>query len=280
MKTTEFKTVIKAPRNIVWHALWSDDSYRKWTSAFAEGSHTISDWQEGSEIKFLGPNGNGGMYSIIHKKTEPSYMAFKHLGEIKDGKKQAESDWAGAMETYTLNEKDKETELIVSLDMTEEFLDYFNNTWPIALKKLKEIAEDKNFKAITIEAKVNAPVDKVWKFWTEPSHVVKWNNASEDWYCPKAENDVKEGGKFSFTMAAKDGSFSFDFGGDYNKVKQNELIGFTMGDGRKVNVSFSTNGKETSILETFEAETENSMQMQKEGWQAILNNFKKYVESN
>lgn len=133
---------------------------------------------------------------------------------------------------------------------------------------------------ITVEATINAPVEKVWEYWTEPQHVMQWNNASDDWHTPKAENDLREGGNFSYTMAAKDGSFSFDFGGVYDKVKEKELIEYTIGDGRKVKVFFLANENETSVIESFEAEDINSIEMQKGGWQAILNNFKKHVESN
>ena len=134
--------------------------------------------------------------------------------------------------------------------------------------------------AITIETTINAPVEKVWKFWTLPEHITKWNSASDDWHTPKAENDLRVGGKFAARMEAKDGSFGFDFGGVYDAVKTNELIEYTLGDGRKVAVHFTPNGNETKLSETFEAENTNSIEMQRSGWQAILNNFKKYVEAN
>lgn len=131
---------------------------------------------------------------------------------------------------------------------------------------------------ITIEATINAPVEKVWQYWNEPRHIMRWCNASDDWCTLKASNDLKPGGQFSSTMAAKDGSFSFDFGGVYDVVKHHELIEYTMGDGRKVSIRFTSNGNETTIVETFDAETENPVEMQQQGWQAILNNFKKHAE--
>ena len=133
---------------------------------------------------------------------------------------------------------------------------------------------------ITIETLVKAPVEKVWEFWSSPNHIKNWCNASEDWHAPKAENDLRTGGKFMTRMEAKDGSFGFDFGGEYDEVKEFEKIAYTMGDGRKVNVLFTARGSETAIEESFEAESENSVEMQKAGWQSILDNFKKYVESN
>jgi uncharacterized protein YndB with AHSA1/START domain len=132
---------------------------------------------------------------------------------------------------------------------------------------------------ITVEATVNAPVEKVWKSWGEPQHIKNWCAASDDWHAPKAENDLRTGGTFSTRMEAKDGSFGFDFGGVYDNVKKNELIEYTMGDGRKVRVTFSPSGDQTKIIETFDAESTNSVEMQRGGWQAILDNFKKYTES-
>lgn len=134
--------------------------------------------------------------------------------------------------------------------------------------------------AITVEATINAPVAKVWEIWTTPKHIMQWNNASDDWHTPHAENDLRTGGKFLSTMAAKDGSFSFDFTGTYDLVSTNERIAYTMEDGRKVVIVFSSVGSKTHVSETFDPETENPLEMQQAGWQAILNNFKKYVEAS
>ncbi len=133
---------------------------------------------------------------------------------------------------------------------------------------------------ITVETIVNAPVEKVWKYFTEPEHIEKWNNASDDWHTPHAENDLKVGGKFTSRMEAKDGSFGFDFGGVYDEIKENELIAYTLGDGRKVEIKFSVEGSSTKVVEIFEAEGTNPIEMQKGGWQAILNSFKKHTETN
>jgi len=133
---------------------------------------------------------------------------------------------------------------------------------------------------ITVETTVKVPVDKVWIYWNAPEHITKWCHASDDWHSPYADNDLKVNGTFKTTMAAKDGSFSFDFGGVYTTVQKYKLIEYTMDDGRMVSISFSGNDDETKITETFEAETMNSIEMQKNGWQAILNNFKTYTETN
>jgi len=133
---------------------------------------------------------------------------------------------------------------------------------------------------ITIKTIINAPVEKVWTYWTEPEHIKKWNNASEDWHTTKAENDLRIGGKFISRMEAKDGSFGFDFGGIYDEVKVYDFIYYTLGDERKVSITFVRSQDKTEITEEFEAENENSIEMQKMGWQAILDNFKRYTEEN
>ncbi len=133
---------------------------------------------------------------------------------------------------------------------------------------------------ITVETVVHAPVGAVWKHWTEPRHITKWSFASEDWHAPRAENDVRVGGNFLTRMEAKDGSFGFDFGGVYDEVRTNELISYTLGDGRKVRIDFISRDDGTKIVEAFEAETTNPIEMQKAGWQAFLDNFKKYSEAS
>ena len=131
---------------------------------------------------------------------------------------------------------------------------------------------------ITVESKINAPMEKVWKLWTTPKNIVKWNHASDDRHSPRAENDLRAGGIFNYRMEAKDGSMGFDFGGIYKKVKTNELITYTLGDNRKVRIDFTGSGNETKIVETFEAENVYSIEQQQGGWQSILDNFKKYAE--
>lgn len=132
---------------------------------------------------------------------------------------------------------------------------------------------------VTVWTIVNAPINVVWKNWTTSDEIIKWNNASDYWHTPRAENDLRAGGKFSYRMEAKDGSVGFDFWGIYDKVVINSQIDYTLGDGRKVKVIFGDLGLKTEVVETFEPETENSIEMQRSGWQAILDNFKKYTEA-
>lgn len=133
---------------------------------------------------------------------------------------------------------------------------------------------------ITIEAEIAADPKKVWEYWTKPEHITGWNFASDDWQCPSAENDLKVGGKYKARMEAKDGSFGFDFECIYDEVIDQKRIAYTIGDGRKVITDFAQNGGSTKVTTTFDAENQNPVEMQKNGWQAILNNFKKYTESH
>lgn len=132
---------------------------------------------------------------------------------------------------------------------------------------------------ITIETTINAPVEKVWKAWNTAEDVVQWNSASPEWHTPRAENDFRTGGKFLYRMEARDGSFGFDFYGMYDTITPHEYIEYTMGDDRKVKTTFTANGNATHIVQAFEAESTNSIDMQRTGWQAILDNFKRYAES-
>lgn len=133
---------------------------------------------------------------------------------------------------------------------------------------------------ITIETIISADTKKVWEYYSAPEHITKWNFASDDWHCPSAENDLRTGGKFKSRMEAKDGSFGFDFEGVYDEVVDHKKIAYTMPDGRQVITNFESDGGRTKVTTTFDAENKNSVEMQRTGWQSILNNFKQYVESH
>jgi uncharacterized protein YndB with AHSA1/START domain len=283
MEKINLSVVINAPKEKVWNSLWEIFHYNTWTSAFAEGSTVQTDnWKEGSKVVFHDGSGQGMLSSVaVNRPNE--FMSFRHLGMVNNGVEDTTSDavkpWVGAMENYTLQEKDGQTTLTIESDISAEYKEMFEKMWPAALEKVKGLAEGTIKPVITVSAEVNAPVAQVWDAWTTPKDIMQWNQASEDWHCPAASNDLKTGGKFSSTMAAKDGSFSFDFAGDYNEVKDKEFIHATMGDGRMWKTYFKTDGDKTVVTEKFEAETMNSIELQQGGWQAILDNFKKYTEN-
>jgi len=144
MKKLNLSIKINSPKEKVWKVLWDDVSYRKWTGAFSEGSYAVSDWKEGSKILFLSPVGEG-MFSMIFKKNPNELMSFKHLGTVKNGEEQPENEeskkWSGAMENYSLHESNGVTELTVTMDITEEFEQYFKEAFPKALELVKRLAE-------------------------------------------------------------------------------------------------------------------------------------------
>ncbi len=132
---------------------------------------------------------------------------------------------------------------------------------------------------IAIETTVTAPVETAWNAWTSPDFITKWNFASDDWACPRADIDLRTGGKFNYRMEAKDGSVGFDFEGEFTAVDPHRRIEYSLGDDRKVVVEFIPVAGQTRVIESFEAEDAHSAEQQKQGWQSILNNFKKLVDS-
>lgn len=132
---------------------------------------------------------------------------------------------------------------------------------------------------IKIDTLVHAPLDYVWETWNTPSHIIHWNHASDDWHSPKADSSFVEGGRFVYRMEAKDNSFGFDFSGTFVEIVDKKRIVTRLDDDRIVQTEFIQENDGVRIIETFEAEDENSVEMQKEGWYAILNNYKLYTES-
>lgn len=133
---------------------------------------------------------------------------------------------------------------------------------------------------ITVQASIQADTEKVWDYYTNPEHIIHWNFADPSWHCPSAENDLRIGGTYKARMEARDGSFGFDFEAVYNEVVDGEKFTYTMTDGRQADVAFQPLGDTTEVHVTFDAESENPIEMQKDGWQAILNSFKNYTENN
>ena len=131
---------------------------------------------------------------------------------------------------------------------------------------------------ITVQTNINASIDQVWECWTNPKHIMHWNFVSDDWCCPSATNNLTVGSEFHYTMAAKDDSFSFDFWGTYDQIVVQKLLAITLGDGRKLTISFEDTNNGIVVTEQFDPESENPVELQQAGWQQILDNFKKYVD--
>lgn len=247
MKRKKCKTIIDAPGERVLKILWGEETYHEWTTAFAQGSKVKTDWQEGSEILFLNAE-DEGMVSSIQEKKEPEKMIFKHLGMIdKEGKVDRCSEhvkgWQGAEEIYILKDFNGKTELTVEMDLDEKQEAFFEEAWPKAFKNLHNLSQspEKTKQQISVKSNIDAPVEKVLNCWANPENIKQWNHASADWHTPSAENDLRENGKFSYRMEAKDGSAGFDFEGIYDEVDRHRRIKYTLGNGRKVTVSFVQN---------------------------------------
>jgi len=133
-------------------------------------------------------------------------------------------------------------------------------------------------KSITVQVSVNVPLEKAWQFWVLPEHIKNWNHASDDWHTTNAKNDLTVGGRFSYRMEAKDGTSGFDFQGTYTKIVDMSEIRITLADSRKVAVSFKYSSAGTLLTESFDPEEINDTELQRNGWQAILNNYKRYAE--
>lgn len=134
--------------------------------------------------------------------------------------------------------------------------------------------------SIIVAVRISAPVEKAWRYFNDPEHVTKWNHASDDWHSPRAQNDLRPGGIFNYRMESKDGSEGFDFTGTYSEIVPLEKIAYVMLGGRKVTVTFKEEGESTVVTTTFDPETQNPPDMQRAGWQAILDNFKKHAEEH
>ncbi len=277
MKQITFTTLINAPAEKVWFCLWNKANYENWTKVFSEGSHARSDWNKGSRIHFLSPECSG-MFSDIIEMIPNVQMSFNHLGEVKNSEEQGVNDeWKDSEESYYLSEENGVTTLKTILKIDEKWQDFFNDTFPKALDLVKKDAENGTVKLITVQTLIDKPLQEVWDKYTRPEHIVNWNFASDDWHCPKAYNEVKSGGKFSYRMESKDGSMGFDFDGIYSEVIPLKKLAFNL-DERKVWTDFIEFNGKTLVQGNFEPEQTNSIYLQRDGWQAILNNFKKYCK--
>jgi len=277
MQTLAFSIPIQAAPETVWFVLWNDELYRKWTAAFSEGSYAVSTWQPASRIHFLGPDGKG-MYANIEVMKAPQSMRFRHLGEIQNFEEMPPSaDWSDAFETYELKPNDGGTLLSVSVETLEAYAGAFEQMFPKALALVKTISE--SFQ-IQISAHILADIETVWHCYTQPEHITKWNQASEDWHTPHAETDLQTGGQFIQRMEAKDGSMGFDFKGTYDVVQPFSQIAYHMEDGRKVSVAFIETETGTHVTLAFDPEFENSFELQYAGWSAIMESFRSYVENS
>lgn len=278
---------IKAPVQRVRYTMLDAELYKKRTAVFnPAGSWFEGTREKGEQIKFLWPHPEhpeqiGWMLAEIaeHKKFE--FTSIKHIAEISNWEVRTDSERSNAFENYSFSEKDGVTTLAVDIDFTESMVEYMDTAWPKALLVLKDMCEVP-FHPLTIGATVHADIETVREKRTNPTDIPKWCSGDDSWHTPYAENDIQVGWKFLTRMEAKDGSAGFDWTGSYTKVEPKSQIEYLMDDGRKASIIFTydeTTGS-TIITETFDAETTHTPEQQVEGWQHILNGFKKYVEES
>ena len=267
---------INASVEKVWLALTNATEFNKWMKRVS----VETNWKQGSEITYTCYDQNGKVMQwegmdMIWKGNIKTVVSNKELTCIYPNQS------TGLIEESYLIEKlgDHKTKLLqIQTVTTQAVADGYKEGTLHSLQLLKKHLETMSTK-ITVSATVNAPIAKVWDYYTQPDHITKWNFASDDWQCPKAENDLRVGGKCSARMEAKDGSFGFDFETTYTKVEIPRELAYTMADGRMASTSFETIEQQTLVSTTFDPEKENPLEMQQQGWQMILNNFKKYAES-
>lgn len=281
MKLVSYSITINASAEKVWSVLWGEESYKQWTKVFHECSYAESDWQKGSEIRFLTPEG-AGMYSRIEELIINEQMTFQHLGEVKEfvnlPAEGNDKEWTNALESYKLVSNGKETTVSVELETLDTFEAFFDHAFPRGLEIVKFLSEITEHR-ITVQEYIKASSDSVWTKWNEPEHVCNWNFAHPSWCNPSAENDLRVGGSFNYRMEARDGSFGFNLKGTYTKVESEHLLEYYLEDNRKVSVLFSNMGEAVVVTQCFEPESQNPEEMQQQGWQSILTNFKNYCQN-
>ncbi len=281
---------IAADQRTVWETVVDPLKYEAWAENFGKGSHFEGGWNTGDAIRFLARNDEGqlgGVVSRIAESRYPEFLSIQHMGIVNDGVEDVNSEmareWANFFENYHMDPVEEgRMRFTVDMGIGEEYMDMFDDMWPSALDSIKNISEECYRKpmSITVRAVVQRPLPQVWAAFTQPEHITGWNFASDDWYCPKAENHPEAGGRFVYTMSAKDGSVAFDFSGTYSEVVFHERIGSSLDDGRALSVIFKNVAEGVLVEETFTAEGENTLWLQRQGWQAILKNFAAYVETH
>ncbi len=287
MKLLELKQMIKSPVNQVWETIIGKETYPNWTKVFGGSSEFVGEWKEGEKVYFVG-SANGetaGMVSMIEKLVEGKYISIipigMFMGKIENAVISNENEWIGSSESYTLIQDGENTIFELKANIPDEFFYSFSDMWKRGLLRLANLCESGNIKKISITTTVNSTIESVWDAWTNPHHITKWAFASDDWESPIAKNEIKNDGKFLTRMQSKaDPNIGFDFTGQYMEVQEKKYINYIIDDGRFVEIIFEEVDCGIKISQTFEAEQENSVELQRAGWQSILDNFKYYVEKN
>lgn len=268
---------------LVWELIVDPEYYRLWTVAFHEGSFFEGDWTKGSKIRFVSEDESGivtGMVSTIEENDYPNHISIKHLGLVMNGIEDYDSEytkvWAPAFENYHLaRNEDGGCTFLLEQDMPEDYVEDFKQMWIAGFQKMGTLLNTNHTigKVIHLHEKSQLSTNAVWDKLTMPEKVMTWNYASDDWHCPKAINDLKSGGEFHYEMASKDGQMSFDFWGTFDEIEISKKLYAILGDGRTLQIELFSKPYGTLIVERFEAEDQNDLNLQRFGWQSILKNL-------
>ncbi len=283
MKRIHLEREFKSSPEHLWEMIVDPDHYRNWTTAFHEGSDFDGQWAKGHKIRFISEDEKGlqtGMLSMIEDCTYPSFISIKHIGLVMNGIEDYDSEetkrWTPAYENYTLRANGNGGCLFeLDQDMAEEEVQGFTAMWEKGFDSMQNLIDTQTTlgRVITLREKSSLTPEEIWLKLVTPEKVMTWNFASEDWHCPKASNELKIGGEFHYEMASKDGEMSFDFWGTYTEIEPSKKLYFTLGDGRSVRIDLFEKPYGTLIEERFEAETANTLDLQRQGWQNILSNL-------
>lgn len=270
---------------LLWELVVDPDHYRFWTETFSEGSTFYGEQTKGSKIRFVAEDGNGkesGMLSEIVESQWPEFISIKHLGLVMNGVDDYDSalarEWSPAFENYRfIPKKDGTCIFEVKQDVPEEQAEEFKSNWEKSFDRMAIRLETSAAvgKVLTLREKSRNRPEVIWEKLVTPEKVMSWNYASDDWHCPKAKNKLEIGGEFHYEMAAKDGSASFDFWGTYTEIETAQRLYFVLGDGRSVRIDIFEKPYGCLIEERFEAEQQNNLHLQRQGWRNILVNLAK-----
>lgn len=293
-KTITVRREFDAERQLVWDAWtkaelldqwWAPKPYRNRTKTmdFREGGHWLYAMiSPKEEVHWC----RADYLKIEHRRRFSATDAFcDEAGNINETFPRAQwnnvfTDHAGNMTlvNITITYGDlADLEKVLAMGFQDGFTMGLGNLDELLLTLKQHTKMNQN--KITIEALISAPTERVWEIWTEPAHITRWNFATDEWHCPRAENDLRVGGKYFARMEAKDGGMGFDFEAVYDEVVAYKTMTYTLADGRQVTTAFENAGGATKVVTTFDAEADNPADMQRAGWQAILNNFKRYTEA-
>lgn len=281
-KTVFVNREFAADLSLVWDAFTKQEILDQWWAPKPYVSKTKEmDFKVGGKRFYAMVSPEGQEHYAIQKYTSITPKTnFKYLNAFAD--KDENPSLPGSNWDLTFTEQNENTKVSItiyndSLERMEQMIEMgFKEGFTMTLNGLEQLLMRNKIK---VTATVNAGTKKVWDFYTQPKHITNWNFADPSWHCPSATNDLNVGGKYAARMEAKDGSFGFDFEAVYNEIVLNEKIVYTMADGRQAEVLFKGDNNTTEVVVTFDAETQNSLELQKNGWQAILDSFKKYTET-